>query len=175
MNEKSSTSGPTLRRRSIIDATASPHLAGLSLPQLRAYRSELTQEEEKVSYWRRLAHARMDVLQAESDHDGRLSVTDLIRVLGDTGSGARRTALVSIRPAEPLPDLPVLAEMWNTEVDPTDPEATREELDRLRQAERRLTEYRHALHERIDEATSELIVRYRADPASALTALPVSR
>lgn len=175
MNENSKTAGSTARRRGIIDAAASPHLSGLTLAQLRAYRSELTREEEKVSYWRRLTHARMDVLQAESDHDGRLSVTDLVRALGDTGTGFRRTALVSVRPADPLPELPILAEMWNTEVDPSDPEAIRDALDRLRQAEAQLTEYRRALHERIDEATGELIVRYRANPASALHALPASR
>lgn len=175
MNENSGGRGATTRRRGILDATASPHLAGLSLSELRAYRSELTREEDRVSYWRRLAHARMDVLQAESDHDGRLSITDLVRVLGDTATGATRSALVRIRPADPLPELPALAEMWDTEVDPTDPEATRDALERLRQAESRLTDYRRALHERIDEATGELIIRYRSDPASALTALPRSR
>lgn len=174
MNQRSSATGTPAGRRGIV-AAASAQLAGLSLAELRAYRGELTREEERVSYWRRLVHARMDVLQAESDHDGRLSIEDLVRVLGDTGSGRRRTALMSVRPADPLPELPVLTEMWSHEVDPADPDATRLELDRMRQAERQLTDYRRVLHERIDEATGELITRYRADPASALVALPASR
>ena len=35
-----------------------------------------------------------------------------------------------------------------------------------------LTDYRRALHARIDEATGELIVRYRADPLAALSLIP---
>jgi hypothetical protein len=44
-------------------------------------------------------------------------------------------------------------------------------LRRLRVAEKQLTDYRHALHVRLDDATRELIRRYREDPASALVAL----
>jgi hypothetical protein len=58
------------------------------------------------------------------------------------------------------------------DIDPHDPAALAEALARLHSAERQLTDYRRALHERIDEATGELIARYRDDPASALTALP---
>lgn len=172
MNDSSRTSGVSARRRSILDATASPHLAGLSLTQLRAYRSELTNEEERVSYWRRLVHARLDVLQAEADHDGRLSHHDLVRVLGDTATGQRRTALMSLRPSEPLPELPVLTEMWTTAIDPSDTDSLRRAAEELRDAERKLTEYRNALHDRIDEASGELIVRYKSDPTAALVALP---
>lgn len=172
MTRKRSSQGTVSRRRTVTDAVASPHLSGLDLPALRAYRHELTAEEDKVSYWRRLAHARIDLLEAEASSEGALSFDDLVRVLGDTGTGRTRGALVRVRPAEPLPDLPVLDEMWATEVDPHDPDAVRDALRRLRAAEQKLTEYRHALHERIGEATSELIVRYRCDPASALVALP---
>lgn len=160
------------RRRTITDAVPSPHLAGLSLEGLRAYRQRLTDEEDRVSYWRRLAHARIDILEAESHTEGSLSMDDLVRVLGDTGAGVGRNALVRLRSGEPLPDLPVLSEMWQSEVDPHDQEAVADAIERLRVAERQLTTYRHVLHERIDEATGELISRYRDDPASALIALP---
>jgi hypothetical protein len=164
--------GDTGRRRTVTDASPSPHLAGLSLARLRAYRQRLTDEEDRVSYWRRLAHARMDILEAESHTRGSLSLEDLIRVLGDTGAGVGRHALVSVRSGEPLPELPVLSEMWLTEVDPHDQAAVDGALERLRVAERQLTAYRRVLHERIDEATGELISRYRDDPPSALVALP---
>ncbi|MGZ6801630.1 MAG: RsiG family protein [Nocardioidaceae bacterium] len=143
----------------------------LTLDELRAYRRRITDEEERVSYWRRLVHARLDVLEAEAHHERPLRLDELVRVLGDTGSGRTRTSLVRVRAEDPLPELPVLEEMWVTELDPEDTEAVREAIERLRSAERQLTEYRRALHTRIDEATSELIVRYRADPASALVAL----
>lgn len=163
---------PAARRRTVTDAEASEHLQDLSLEELRAYRQRLTAEEERTSYWRRLVHARMDVLEAESHVDGTLSIDDLVRVLGDTGSGQVRTQLLRIRPADPLPELPALTEMWDNEVDPHSPDEVAAALERLRGAERKLTEYRRALHERIDEATAELIVRYRENPSAALSVLP---
>jgi Rad3-related DNA helicase len=142
----------------------------LSLADLRLYRRKLADEEEKVSYWRRLVHARIDVLEAEAHHERPLSIEELIRVLGDTGAGRTRTALVSVRAAADLPELPALADMWVTELDPNDTDEVADALTRLRAAEVQLTEYRHALHGRLDEATAELIRRYRLDPRSALVA-----
>ena len=142
----------------------------LSLAELRLYRRRLSEEEEKISYWRRLVHARIDVLDAESQHDRPLRLEELIRVLGDTGTGRTRSALVNVRAAEDLPELPVLKDMWITELDPHDTEEVAEAIRRLRSAEGQLTEYRRALHGRLDKATAELIVRYRDNPASALVA-----
>ena len=144
--------------------------ADLSLDELRAYRRRLADEEERVSYWRRLVHARIDVLVAEAHHERPLTIKELVRVLGDTGSGQGRNALVSVHAAEPLPDLPVLEEMWVTELDPNDTVAVQEAIERLRTAERQLTDYRKALHARLDTATETLIARYRENPASALVA-----
>lgn len=160
-------------RRSTVTATIpSAELAGLDLEQLRDYRHRLEAEEDRVSYWRRLVHARMDVLEAEARTDHPLTITDLVRVLGDTGTGHSRRALVRVRAAEPLPDLPELTEMWATEVDPHDEAQVADALGRLRTAEAQLTAYRRALHERIDEATGELILRYRENPLAALSVIP---
>ena len=106
----------------LADVAAPSAFAGarLSLAELRAYRRQLADEEEKISYWRRLVHARIDVLEAEAHHERPLRLDELIRVLGDTGSGRTRTALVSVRAADDLPELPVLADMWVTELDPND-------------------------------------------------------
>ena len=142
----------------------------LSLAALRLYRRRLSEEEEKISYWRRLVHARIDVLEAESKHERPLRLDELIRVLGDTGTGQTRTALVNVRVAEDLPELPVLKDMWVTELDPNDTTEVAEAVRRLRSAEVQLTDYRRALHERLDNATGELIARYRRDPVSALVA-----
>ena len=144
--------------------------AELSLDELRAYRRRLADEEERVSYWRRLVHARIDVLEAQAHQERALTMEELVRVLGDTGSGQGRTALVSVQAAEPLPDLPVLEEIWVTDLDPGDKAAVAEAVARLRTAEQQLTDYRRALHQRLDTATGELIDRYHQDPASALVA-----
>ena len=115
-------------------------------------------------------HARIDVLEAQAHQERTLTMEELVRVLGDTGAGHGRTALVSVQAAEPLPDLPVLEEIWVTELDPNDKAAVAEAVQRLRTAEHQLTDYRRALHERLDTATGELIDRYRDDPVSALVA-----
>ncbi|RYJ00269.1 MAG: hypothetical protein EON52_24005, partial [Actinomycetales bacterium] len=117
-------------------------------------------------------HARLDVLAAESATDHTLTLPELVRVLGDTGTGQTRQALVSVRPAEPLPELPMLAEMWVTDVDPRDAEQVADAVARLTRAEQQLTEYRSALHARIDESTAALIARYREDPLAALSLIP---
>ena len=67
----------------------------LRLDELRAYRRRLAHEEERVSYWRRLLHARIDVLEAQAHQERALTIEELVRVLGDTGTGRGRTALVS--------------------------------------------------------------------------------
>jgi anti-sigma-K factor RsiG len=152
--------------------TPSVPLADLGLAQLRRYRHRLAAEEDRVSYWRRLLHARIDVLRAERRHERPLSLEELVRALGETGAGSRRRALVTVKAAEPLPQLPVLKEIWITDVDPTDPSAVAAALDRLSTAEEQLTAYRQALQSRIDHATAELIDRYRIDPRLALSALP---
>ena len=162
----------TERRRTVTSAVPSEVLGDLDLTQLRDYRHKLEAEEDRASYWRRLVHARLDLLAAESKSDHPLTLEELVRVLGDTGTGQSRQALVAVHAADPLPELPELAQMWATDVDPHDPEQVEDAVTRLTEAEAQLTDYRRALHQRIDEATAELIVRYRENPAAALTAIP---
>ncbi len=150
----------------------SADIGALALPALREYRHRLEAEEDRVSYWRRLVHARLDLLAAESASDHTLRLPELVRVLGDTGTGRTRQALVTVRAAEPLPELPELTEMWATDVDPHDEDEVADAVDRLNRAEEQLTAYRRALHQRIDEATAELIARYRDDPTAALAVIP---
>jgi hypothetical protein len=150
----------------------SADIGALDLPALREYRHRLEAEEDRVSYWRRLVHARLDLLAAEQASDHVLTLPDLVRVLGDTGTGQTRQALVSVRAAEPLPELPELTEMWATDVDPRDDAQVADAVERLTGAERQLTDYRRALHQRIDEATAELIARYRENPRAALAVIP---
>lgn len=151
------------------------HLSELTLRDLRAYRRRLAEEEDKISYWRRLVHARLDVLDAEASGHGPRTLAQLGRVLGDTGAGRGRQALVRVRAAEPLPQLPALESVCVDEVDRSDPAAMRRALAALRDVEGRLTSYRRALHGRIEDATGELIRRYREEPALALGALREDR
>lgn len=147
-------------------------LSSLDLPQLRAYRHTLTAEEDRVSYWRRILHARLDVLQAEARSEEALTFEQLVRALGDTATGARRQAILAATPADVLPELPELEELWSLQADVHDPVSVAAMVDRLRALERQLTAYRRALHERLDHATTQLVDRYRQDPRAALDLIP---
>ncbi|MCW2601663.1 MAG: hypothetical protein JWM02_3492 [Frankiales bacterium] len=143
--------------------------AHLSLAELREYRRALTAEESKVSYWRRIIQARLDVVRAGSD----LVSENLKPVLTDARVGAGRQALVEVLPVDDIPPLPDLAGLWERQVDPEDqPGIAALEVD-LATAEKQLSEYRSALHKRLGAATAELIARYRDEPGLCLTALPV--
>ena len=73
-----------------------------------------------------------------------------------------------VRAADPLPELPDLAEVW---APPADAAETAVVVERLRAAEHQLTAYRTALFARLDECTAALIARYRSDPSAALRVL----
>lgn len=151
----------------------SAELHHLTLGALRTYRSALTAEEDRVSYWRRILQARLDSLYGPDGRPGDL------RSLTAALSGDRvvrgRTALVRVVPVDDIPPLPDLAALWERSVAPGD-DAGRHavEID-LQRAETELSAYRAALHKRIETATNELIARYRDEPDSCLSALPSER
>lgn len=149
--------------------------AHLTLDALRGYRAALGEEEGRVSYWRRILQARLDLLRAGLDGGSARDVdTEALKpVLTDARVGAGRRALLDVVPVDDIPPLPLLQELWQREVDLDDvPTARRLEAD-LARAERELSDYRAALHRRIAAATGELIARYREQPSLCLSALPL--
>lgn len=157
----------------VINTDASPEgLGELDLSDLREYRDACRAEEEKVSYWRRIAHIRLDLIKAQKNEGQPMSARDLMRALGDTGSGFRRQQLLSVESHDELPALPGLDNLWTSTVDFSDKEGTANLVEALEDAEKRLSSYRKHLHARIDRATDELITRYRTDPTLSETLLP---
>ena len=151
--------------------TRNADYAHLSIDALREYRRALTAEEGKVSYWRRILQARLDVVQAGS---GRALDQEHLRpVLTSERVGAGRQALVEVLPVDDIPPLPSLAELWDRRVDAGDVEEQARLEQDLRLAEAQLSAYRNALHRRIGEATGELIARYREQPTLCLSVLPL--
>jgi hypothetical protein len=148
------------------------HLAQLDLDALRDYRQELITEESRVSYWRRILQARIDTAVG-SDVDVPAN-RKLRSVLTDHQESSRRLQVLPVHDASDLPPLPDLTALWETvaaqEEGTADGQAV---LTRLAAAEAELSAYRRSLHERLDDATSELIARYRDEPSLALRALPV--
>ncbi len=166
----------------------STHFDHLALDELRAYRNELAEEETRVSYWRRVLQARIDIVR-ETDGDQAVARPGaragsrkrnqpnraaLHRVLAQERVNAGRTALVRIVPAEGLPPLPDLGELWQRDAVPGDDAGNTRLMSRLTAAEHELSEYRRSLHQRIDAATDELVARYHERPALAVRALPLS-
>lgn len=161
-----------------------PEFAHLSLTALRAYRQSLTAEESRVSYWRRLIQARMDVIEAQAaDVPGTLAARGLARdsdrverlrgVLSEARPTDGRTALVSVGVDDVLP-LPDLEELWAREV-PRDDDGRHGTALRtdLGIAELQLSAYRGALHRQLGAATGELVARYHEEPQLCLSALPL--
>jgi hypothetical protein len=151
-----------------------PQFAHLTLDGLREYRSALTHEESRVSYWRRIIQARLDIISTAA-RGGTAGVDDLRNVFAERRGGAHRTAALSVMPIDDMPPLPDLGKLWSREPDPHDPDATAALIHELSKAETQLSAYRTAVHRQLAAATAELIARYREQPDLCLTALPSPR
>jgi hypothetical protein len=84
----------------------------------------------------------------------------------------RRLANLSVKPAGDIEALPDLHGLWTRVVDSRDTEAVAGFVEELRAVETEISALRREIHTRLDEATGQLIARYRQDPTLALTALP---
>jgi hypothetical protein len=149
----------------------SAEFAHLSLDGLRHYRAALSTEENRVSYWRRILQARLDVVRAV---DTGVSTTseDLSGVFAEDRIGGTRNALLTIVPVDDMPPLPDLVQLWAREPRPNDSAGNAALSHDLTKAESQLSAYRAALHRRLAAATSELIARYREEPDLCLSVLP---
>ncbi|MEZ5118696.1 MAG: hypothetical protein R2686_02170 [Candidatus Nanopelagicales bacterium] len=146
-------------------------LAELSLDDLRILRHHLSDEESRVSYWRRLFQARLDMLSRGNEVD-----TDDVRsALQEVSSAPRRWQALGLHPADIDTSMPEAHSLWSRVVDPDDVEQCAAYTALLQAMERALSTNRRALHRQIDAVTAELIARYRTNPALALTALPTQR
>ena len=144
----------------------------LSLGRLRTYRQALAEEENRVSYWRRIVQARLDLVRAGAKGDP-VHTENLRQVLAQAPATTGRKALVTVVPIEDIPPLPDLAGLWERDARPGDEAYNESLMHDLALAEKQLSAYRTALHARITAATNELIARYRDQPDLCLAALPV--
>ena len=68
-----------------------PQFAHLDLAGLRDFRSTLTHEESRVSYWRRIIQARLDIVNSARDGSAT-TVDDLRNVFAERAPSTRRSA-----------------------------------------------------------------------------------
>jgi hypothetical protein len=166
--------GVEKQRRVAVVPERSAEFVHLPLVGLRQYRKALTQEESRVSYWRRILQARLDVVRAMDPASGP-DVEALAPVLGAERVGAARQALLDVVPFDDIPPLPHLETLWERDPRPGDDAWNAALVSDLEKAETQLSAYRAALHRRLGAATTELIARYREEPSLCLSALPLPR
>jgi hypothetical protein len=172
----------TVAEHNLIEAFGPDYLAGLRampMTQLRAKRDACVELETELSYLRRLAQARIDLIMAESERrqlgqpgsDATL-IERLPQILGDheRGDSGRLPALFApsadvqlslgarLEGVLPSDQLGRLAQMEGTELD--------EFLDRLTTLERDVSAERRALHDIQDHIQEELVRRYRSGEAT---------
>ena len=160
------------------------YLSGLDrlpLAQLRAKRESCVEMEMELSYVRRLAQARIDLIIAESErrHSGVASlsldalVEQLPRILGDRGrqggpgrlpsllapsSGAQSSLGARVEEVLPADRLRSLHDV--------PPEALSALLEELSALEHEVSARRRTLHDVIDRLQYELVRRYRSGEAT---------
>lgn len=146
----------------------------LPLDELRALRGTLQHDDDAVSYVRRLAQARLDIIEAELRRRDRSADPSVITgelpvILGGhlTGGPARPP-----RPTEDASDHPLalaLEELWNDRGGSDLPTLTEDEVVALRTDlrlfEQERSKERQALFVRIDALSAELVRRYREGEA----------
>ncbi|MFN6121755.1 MAG: ABC transporter substrate-binding protein [Actinomycetes bacterium] len=146
----------------------------LPLDELRALRASLQHDDDAVSYVRRLAQARLDLIDAEMRRrdrhaDPSVITSELPVILGShlTGGPARPP-----RPAEDASDHPLAIELehrWAEHGGSDRPSLDDDQLVALRSDlrifEQVRSKERKALFARIDGLSAELVRRYREGEA----------
>jgi DNA repair exonuclease SbcCD ATPase subunit len=168
---------PTERIQRLIDPAYVAAIDTRSLEELQSMKTQCNEIENALSYDRRLAQARVEILEAE--HDRRESggtvedlVKDLPRILSDESG---RSSITDTR--VPPPDAPTVELHWpdgreeliadttlaNLPVLPA--EELDSTLERLRAFERELSDLRREIHVVIDKLEREIASRQVAGTA----------
>jgi hypothetical protein len=168
------------RRR--IDIVLEPEylegLAELDLDEVRRRRDTATDVEAQISYYRRLLHGRMDLLDFEQrrrrGEDGRTILEALPDILAKGMVLGTEPALKHIETMPPLPSVTgrrLIDKIMDDGVLANLPELTDEEvseaIERLREVETELSGQRRQLHQVIDTLQDEMVSRYRSEQGEA--------
>ncbi|MEX2250885.1 MAG: aerial mycelium formation protein [Acidimicrobiia bacterium] len=148
-------------------------LGALDLDELRARRNTAEDVENQISYYRRLLHGRMDLLNFElrrrSGEEERSLLDALPEILA---AGMVLGPEPNLRHIDVMPPLPtttgkrLIDKIMDDGILTQLPELSDEELDesleRLREVEAELSLQRRQLHSVIDALQDEIVVRYRS-------------
>ena len=164
----------TQRIERLVAPEFSADLSGRDLEALREMRAECSAVENAVSYTRRLAQGRFEILSAEKarrESGGSVGdlVADLPRILGgERGRSAAANARLT-EADEPTTDIdwgsrsPLIADDSLALLDGISESDLVSTIGALRDFERELSQYRHDLHRVLDAIEHEIATRAAAD------------
>ena len=147
----------------------------LTLDELRSLRNRLQSEDDEVSYVRRVAQARVDLVRAEQHRRDRGESTD------DLSSELRVVLSTHLTGGSPRPPRPVDHVADNALSDELDGVCSENGFSRLEELspdeltaleheltafERRVSDDRRDRYDRLDALSAELVRRYREGEAS---------
>ncbi|HSM44832.1 MAG TPA: aerial mycelium formation protein [Acidimicrobiia bacterium] len=168
------------RRR--IDIVLEPEylegLPDLDLSEVRRRRDTAEDVEAQISYYRRLLHGRMDLLDFEQRRRRGDEERSILEALPDIlAKGMILGSEPALRHIETMPPLPsvtgrrLIDKIMDDGVLANLPELADEEiteaLERLREVEKQLSGQRRQLHQVIDTLQDEMVSRYRSQQDEA--------
>ncbi|HLF42541.1 MAG TPA: aerial mycelium formation protein [Acidimicrobiia bacterium] len=153
-------------------------LGGLDLDELRARRDTAEDVETQISYYRRLLHGRMDLLNFELRRRTGEEERSLLDALPEIlAAGMTLGSEPNLRYIDVMPPLPtttgrrLIDKIMDDGILTQLPELSDEELDesleRLREVEGELSTQRKQLHTVIDALQDEIVARYRSQQDQA--------
>ncbi|HEY7137904.1 MAG TPA: aerial mycelium formation protein [Acidimicrobiia bacterium] len=161
----------------ILDPAYLGDLASRPTEELQAMHDECTEVETEVSYVRRLAQARVDILTAELERrsaGGSLGslIDALPRILADPGARSRPETARMPQQLAPSMDVewvrglePLVTDATLANLPSLADEDVRATLERLRALETDVSATRRSLHAVIDALDRELAARLRVGPS----------
>lgn len=168
------------RRR--IDIVLEPEylegLPDLDLSEVRRRRDTAEDVEAQISYYRRLLHGRMDLLDFEQRRRRGDEERSILEALPDIlAKGMILGSEPALRHIETMPPLPsvtgrrLIDKIMDDGVLTNLPELADEEIteaiERLREVENQLSGQRRQLHQVIDKLQDEMVSRYRSQQDEA--------
>jgi hypothetical protein len=168
------------RRR--IDIVLEPEyladLSDVSLDELRERRESAEDVETQISYYRRLLHGRLDLLDFELRRRNGQEERTLIEALPEIlATGMTFGNEPNLRHIETMPPIPattgrrlidkIMDDGILTQLPELSDDELTEAIDRLGEVEQELSAQRRQLHTVIDALQDEIIARYRSQQGEA--------
>jgi hypothetical protein len=162
---------PTERIQRLLEPSYVGGLDARTLDDLRLMKTECADYEHALSYYRRLAQARLEILEAERERRERGGtvgdlVADLPRILS---SESERSGVLTTRVAEPeAPSIELrwpdgrerlVADTTLAQLPALDVEQVNTTIAELREFEREVSDLRQQLHGVIDQIEREIAAR----------------